>query len=67
MMDQLTMCMKAHYVASNKNGVKKELYKTKNVGLAAYRKFKITIKCVPTALPVNSNPSQNVLAIDIKT
>ena len=42
-----------------------QLSKTKTIRLDAGRKFKFTIKYVPTALPANKNPSYGVLEIDI--
>ena len=37
---------------------------TKTIGLAVYRKVKIIIKYMPTALPANPNLSYDISAID---
>ena len=42
-----------------------DLSKTKTIGLAADRRFKTTIKYVPTVLPTNPSLRNRVLTIDI--
>ena len=64
-MYKLAMCKKSQEVDSKNNDVNKELSKTKTTSLYADIKNKITIKYVTTALPVNSNPSYDALAIYI--
>ena len=65
MMDQLAMFKKAQEVASKKNELDKELQQIDIIGSAADDKIKVTVKYIPAQLPVNPNPSYDVVAIDI--
>ena len=60
-MDQIAMFKNSQEFASEK-----VLYKSKTIEWDAYIKFKNTIKYLPAALPVNPNPSCDILTIHIK-
>ena len=59
-MDQLAVFKKSQGVASKKNGVEKEISKTKTIVLYVNRNVKIAVKYVPTSLPDNPNPGYDV-------